>query len=249
MRRRWLSPREWKISLVVGPWPASMLLRVTAATLRRRDVGRGHVEACLARGEQVIVAFWHGQLLMMPFVYPGQAATILISQHRDGEYITRIAQWLGFSVVRGSATRGGALAFKQLVHSLRDGNHVVITPDGPRGPRQRVKSGVIELARLTGMPILPVAFGAWPRTILKSWDRFLIPHPFGRAVYVWGEPLYVPSELTKGEAEKFQQLLAERLDLLTVEADRRATARQRPFGGSTVLEPAEQPNSRTHLEG
>lgn len=168
------------------------------------------------------MTFWHGRLLMMPFLYPGQPATILISQHRDGEYITRIAERLGFRVVRGSATRGGARAFKQLIHALRDGSNVAITPDGPKGPRQRAKSGVIELARLSGMPILPVAFGAWPRTILKSWDQFLVPCPFGRGVYVWGEPIYVPGNADTAAVEKFQSLLAERLDALVAEADTRA---------------------------
>ncbi|HSD50242.1 MAG TPA: lysophospholipid acyltransferase family protein [Candidatus Methylomirabilis sp.] len=219
MSKRWFSPGDWHITLLLVPWLASLLLRAVAATLRRTDIGREHVDECLGRGERAIVAFWHGRLLMMPFAYPGQPVTLLISQHRDGEYITRVARWLGFRVVRGSATRGGAVAFKQLIQALRDGWHVVITPDGPKGPRQQVKSGIIELARLTGMPILPVAFGAWPRTMVKSWDHFLVPHPFGRGIYVWGEPIYVPASADKVAVEKFQSVLADRLDALVVEAD------------------------------
>jgi lysophospholipid acyltransferase (LPLAT)-like uncharacterized protein len=210
------------VSLIVAPWIASLLLRAGAATLRRFDVGREHPGSCWDRGKPGIVAFWHGRLLMMPFGYPGQSATILISRHRDGEYITRIAERLGFTVVRGSATRGGLSAFRQLLQSLRDGSNVVITPDGPKGPRGKAKSGVIELSRLSGRPILPVAFGAWPRTILKSWDQFLIPHPFGRGVYVWGEPICVPPDADKAAVERLQLLLAERLDALVVEADKRA---------------------------
>jgi len=235
MSKRWLSFRDWNITLLVVPWLASLLLRAVAATLRRTDIGHEHVDGCLGRGERAIVAFWHGRLLMMPFAYHGQPVTLLISQHRDGEYITRVARWLGFSVVRGSATRGGAVAFKQLIQVLRDGRHVGITPDGPKGPRQQVKSGVIELARLTGMPILPVTFGAWPRTILRSWDHFLVPHPFGRAVYIWGEPLYVPAVADKVAVEKFQSVLADRLDALVMEADTRAaTRRRKTFGSSSV---------------
>jgi hypothetical protein len=230
MRR--FAPRDWRITRAGVSWLASLLLRAVAATLRRTDIGRAHVDACLSRGERAIVAFWHGRLLMMPFVYPGHSASILISQHRDGEYITRVAQWLGFTVIRGSATRGGAVAFKQLIHALRDGRHVVVTPDGPKGPRQRVKPGVIELARLTGMPILPVASGAWPRTVMRSWDLFLVPHPFGRVVYAWGEPLYVPADADRAAVEKFQSLLADRLDSLVVEADALATTRRKPFGCS-----------------
>ena len=222
MSARWRSLREWKLSLTVAPWLASVVMRMGMATLRRTDLGRQYPESCWAKGERIIVAFWHGRLLMMPFGYPGHSATILISHHRDGEYITRIAERLGFTVVRGSATRGGARAFKRLLQSLRDGSNVVITPDGPKGPRQRAKSGVIELSRLSRMPILPVAFGAWPRTVLKSWDQFLIPHPLARAVYVWGEPIYVPGDADKAAVEKFQSILAERLNALVAEADTRA---------------------------
>lgn len=224
MRARWPAVRDWTISLRVAPWVASLLMRVGVAMLRRVDVGRRHPEACWAKGERIIVAFWHGRLLMMPFGYPGTPATILISQHRDGEYITRIAERLGFVVERGSATRGAGRAFRQLVHTLKEGRNVVITPDGPKGPPRRVKSGVIELSRLSGMPILPVAFGAKPAIILRSWDRFLIPAPFARGVYVWGSPLYVPPEISKTEAERFQELLAERLDTVTTAADRLAAA-------------------------
>ena len=177
-RLTWL--RNWKFSLAVVPWVVSLLMRVGAATLRRRDVNRHYADACLAKGKRAIVAFWHGRLLMMPFGYAVQSATILISQHRDGEYIARIAERLGFRVARGSATRGGARAFRELLQRLRDGSHVVITPDGPKGPRGRVKPGVIQLSRLSGMPILPVAFGAWPRTILKSWRRIYRRWPVPR---------------------------------------------------------------------
>jgi lysophospholipid acyltransferase (LPLAT)-like uncharacterized protein len=224
MRRRFCSPRDWKASLTLGPWLACWLMRLGVASLRRLDVGREHFDACVARGERIIVAFWHGRLLMMPFGYPGQSATILISQHRDGEYIGRIAKRLDFDVLRGSATRGGARAFRQLVHTLREGRHVAITPDGPKGPWRRVKSGVIELSRLSGMPVLPVGFGAFPHLTLKSWDRFLVPYPFAHAVYVWGPPLYVPRVLSKLEAQRYQQQLAEQLDAVTTEADRLAAA-------------------------
>jgi lysophospholipid acyltransferase (LPLAT)-like uncharacterized protein len=187
--------------------------------LRIAHVNRASPESCWSRGEQTIVAFWHGRLLMMPFVYPGKAAAILISQHRDGEYISRIAGVLGYHVIRGSATRGGVRAFKQMIRALKEGVNLVITPDGPKGPRGKVKSGVIELAKLTGAPIVPVTFSAARRRFLKSWDAFLLPLPFARAVYIWGEPIYVEPMATKEEVAKYQEILAERLDLLTMKAD------------------------------
>jgi lysophospholipid acyltransferase (LPLAT)-like uncharacterized protein len=211
--------REHRLVLQVVPRIAVWLMIGLYRLLRIVHVNTGYPESCLARGERVICAFWHGRLLMMPFAYPGQRVVILISQHRDGEYISRIARALGFQVIRGSATRGGVRALRQIIRALKEGLNLVITPDGPRGPRAKVKSGVIELARLTGAPIVPVSFSAVRRRFLKSWDAFLLPLPFSRAVYIWGEPIYVEPTATREEVAKYQGILAERLDLLTMEAD------------------------------
>lgn len=224
MKPWWRRPRDWRVTLAVAPWAASLLLRLWMRSLRRRDVGRDLVEACMAKGERVIAAFWHAQLLPMPFVFPPHVAAVLISQHRDGEYISRVVQRLGLPVVRGSATRGGLQAFRQLLHVLQGGGHVAITPDGPRGPVGVVKPGVIELSRLSGMPILPVAFAAEPAWRLRSWDRFLLPHPFAHALFLWGEPIRVPRECSRADVEAYQTLLAERLNSLTAEAERQLRA-------------------------
>ena len=211
--------REHRLVLQVVPRLAVWLMIGLYRLLRIVHVNTGYPESCLARGERVICAFWHGRLLMMPFAYPGQRVVILISQHRDGEYISRIARALGFQVIRGSATRGGVRALRQIIRALKEGLNLVITPDGPKGPRAKVKSGVIEIARLTGAPIVPVSFSAVRRRFLKSWDGFLLPLPFSRAVYIWGEPIYVEPMATKEEVAKYQDILGERLDLLTMKAD------------------------------
>lgn len=211
--------RESRLALRLVPWLAAGLMRCLYRLLRVTHINQAYPEDCLGRGERIIVAFWHGRLLMMPFLYPDLPRAILISQHRDGEYISRIATILGSHVIRGSATRGGVRAFKQMIRGLKEGLNLVITPDGPKGPRAKVKSGVIELARLTRAPIVPVSFSAARRRFLKSWDAFLVPLPFSRAVYMWGEPIYVDRMATKEEVAKYQELLAERLDLLTMKAD------------------------------
>lgn len=222
MSRRSRAIRDSGPLLWLVPRLAAGLLRLWVRTLRRRDVGREHVETVLATGQPVITAFWHCRLLMMPFLFPPHVATVLISQHRDGELIARIAERLGYATVRGSATRGGVQAFRELLQVLSRGGHVAITPDGPKGPAERVKPGVIELARLSGRPILPAAFGAAPARRLKSWDRFLIPLPFARGVFVWGAPLTVPPELSREAAAELQTVLERRLQAVTAEADRRA---------------------------
>lgn len=211
--------RDNRVVLRALPWLAAGLMTCLFRLLRVVHVGRSYPERCWANGERIIVVFWHGRLLMMPFVYPGKPGAILISQHRDGEYISRIATILGFEVIRGSTTRGGIAAFKQMVRAIKGRLNLVITPDGPKGPRAKVKSGVIEVAKLTGAPIVPVSFSASRRRFFKSWDAFLVPLPFARAVYIWGEPIYVAPTATKDEVAKHQEALAECLDLLTMKAD------------------------------
>ncbi len=211
--------REDRRILRIVPWLAARLMQCLFWLLRVVHVGRAYPERCWAKGERIIVVFWHGRLLMMPFVYPGKSGALLISQHRDGEYFSRIATILGFEVIRGSATRGGMRAIKQMIRAIKGGLNLVVTPDGPKGPRAKVKSGVIEVAKLTGAPIVPVSFSAARRRFLQSWDAFLVPVPFSRAVYIWGEPMYVPPTTTKDEITKHQETLEERLDLLTMKAD------------------------------
>jgi lysophospholipid acyltransferase (LPLAT)-like uncharacterized protein len=201
------------------PWLAAGLMRCLFRLLRVVHLGRAYPERCWARGERIIVVFWHGRLLMMPFVYPGRPGALLVSQHRDGEYFSRIATHLGFEVIRGSATRGGMRALKQMIRAVKGKLNLIVTPDGPKGPRAKVRPGVIEVAKLTGAPIVPVSFSASRRRILQSWDAFFVPVPFSRAVYIWGEPMYVPRTATKDEITKYQETLEERLDLLTMKAD------------------------------
>jgi lysophospholipid acyltransferase (LPLAT)-like uncharacterized protein len=136
----------------------STAIRVTRRLMRLRYDNREVMDRIRARGERVILAFWHGQLFMMPYVYPSDRIAILISQHRDGEYISRAMEWLGFTSVRGSTTSGGGMALRGLVRHFHQDFDLAITPDGPRGPRHRAQSGVVQVARLTGGPIVPVGF-------------------------------------------------------------------------------------------
>jgi len=210
------------LALWAVPRAAALLIRCVHATLRVRHLGREPLDRLQRTGKPYIHAFWHGRLLLMPFSYRGRRITILISQHRDGEYIARTMEQLGFHTTRGSTTRGGAAALRQCVRRLREGFDLGITPDGPRGPRQEVQAGVIEAARLSGAPIVPVAFGAHPGRILDTWDGFLIPWPFGRAVFRYGDPLRVPAAASSEERRELAERLQEALRRLTEEADAEA---------------------------
>ncbi|MCP9439455.1 MAG: lysophospholipid acyltransferase family protein [Nitrospira sp.] len=167
----------------LGRWAACSLLPPIAAVLVRalfrtmRCETRGHedVDALYREGRHIVLAFWHAQQLMIPMGYRGAGSHVLISQHGDGEIIARIIARFGHEAVRGSSTRGGAGALRTLIKLGRSGRDVVVTPDGPKGPRCKAKLGVIQLAKATGLPIIPLAFACSKKNSLRAgidtWSR------------------------------------------------------------------------------
>jgi len=144
------------------------------------------------RGEKVILCFWHDQMLLMNRGYRGEGIKILISSSGDGEIIARVMARFGHGTVRGSTSRGGGKAFRGLLAGSREGFDLAITPDGPKGPRHQVKAGAVRLARLSGRPIIPMSLACSRGHRFSSWDRFLLPYPFGRLVIRFGPPVFFP---------------------------------------------------------
>lgn len=157
-------------------------------------VNRQVVEHLWQKGEPVILAFWHDQLLLMVKGYFGPEARIMISPSGDGELIARTMAYFGQGAVRGSSSRGGAAALREMVKLAREPYDLVVTPDGPKGPRHEVKQGVGQLAKLTRRPVIPMAFVASAGHRFGSWDRFLLPYPFAHGVYAFGDPVIFGKE-------------------------------------------------------
>ena len=128
-------------------------------------------------------------------------------------------QRFGHGVVRGSSTRGATAALKALVRHLRQGDDAGVTPDGPKGPRAVVQPGTLLAARLAGVPIVPVSFGASRVRNLASWDRFLVPMPFSRGTFCYGQPLMVPRDASSEDMERLRTQLESDLRELTKQAD------------------------------
>lgn len=154
-----------KISNAAGialiPVIASGLMRLIAATMRISYVRFEEYRSALKQGRQHILTFWHGRLMMMPHAYRGgKGITILVSQSRDGELVSRTVRRFGIESVRGSSTRGWLGGIKGILKAAQSGRDLAITPDGPKGPRYEAQMGVIQIARRTGLPIFPLAFGA-----------------------------------------------------------------------------------------
>lgn len=170
------------------------------------------------RGERFIYAFWHQRQVFFTWSHRNVSAAVLVSKSKDGEVIARTMELSGIDAVRGSSSRGGAAAAREMVDILRSGRDVGITPDGPRGPAREVKEGAVRVAQLAGMPIVPIANSLSHRIeVAKAWDRFQVPLPFGRSVVIYGEPVRV------GDGDDLAAKAAElkaALDALTAEADR-----------------------------
>jgi lysophospholipid acyltransferase (LPLAT)-like uncharacterized protein len=192
------------------------LIRLVYATMRITVVGKDILPGFAARGEGYIGAFWHGRVLMIPFLYPGKALYILVSQHRDGEIIASILSRFGFHLVRGSSSRGGHDAMREMLRLLRNDCDLGIAVDGPRGPAEVLKPGAAQLGRLSGKGVIPISFSASCAIRCTSWDRFMLPVPFSRGVFVVGEPL----QYEKGEEmDDFRQRIESALKDVTARAD------------------------------
>ncbi len=169
-------------------WLGGVLLRGLGATWRVRVYGR---QALLDRGPQaarVVYTLWHGQMLPLVWAHR-QPTAVMISEHRDGEIIARVIGHLGFSAVRGSTSRGGARALLEAVQTLKRGDDIAITPDGPRGPQHAFAPGALLLAFRAGASVIPLVAHVNRKWQLRSWDGFEIPKPFARVTVVYGTPV------------------------------------------------------------
>lgn len=209
-----------KILLFLIPRLSCLVLRLLALTIRQEVHGAQNPGQFWDQGRPVIAAFWHQRLLMMPFLPHRGRVGMLISRHRDGELIARTVKLFGIDSIRGSTSRGGLSALREMVRVFRRGSNLAITPDGPQGPRHIAQIGAVELARQTGAPILPVTYSASRRKVFDSWDRFILPLPFSRVAYLWAPPLLVPREAGKEDLEEMRLILQSRLRQITEEADR-----------------------------
>ncbi len=196
-------------------------MRVVYFTNRWSRIRYDIAERILAANRRVVICFWHGRLLMMPFgLFGPRPFGVMISGHRDGQVIARIIRPFGIKTVSGSSSRQPAKALRNAARLCRDGSLVGITPDGPRGPRQRAAAGAVMLAELADAVLLPVSYATSRRRTLDSWDRFLLPLPFGRGVFVIGQEIAVPADLDSTGRETLRRTLEDALNAVNNEADR-----------------------------
>jgi len=169
------------------------------------------------RGEPVIFVFWHGQLLPLIHYHRNEGIVVLVSDHSDGEYVTRVILRHGFGAARGSSTRGGVKGMKGILRAVRAGRDLAFTPDGPKGPRHVFKWGALTAAQLSGAPVIPVAVGADRAWYLNSWDRFMIPKPLSSLRIRYAPPRWVHRDSSEEELRRIAADLEKELRDLTLE--------------------------------
>jgi lysophospholipid acyltransferase (LPLAT)-like uncharacterized protein len=200
----------------------ALVIRVLGFTWRIRFEEEGQLERARAVSPQVIFVFWHGRLLPLSFTHRNRRIHVLASEHTDGEMLGQTIRRLGFGHVRGSSTRGGSRALRELVETVRAGFDLGVTVDGPKGPRGVVKPGVVEVARQTGAAIVPITTASSRRRVFSSWDAFELPAPFARVVVRYGEPVRVGAEADRDALETRRRDVEGELARITQEADRSA---------------------------
>jgi lysophospholipid acyltransferase (LPLAT)-like uncharacterized protein len=179
------------------------------------------------RRRRCIYAIWHDSIPSI--LYLRTRIDALISHHSDGELITQTCRFLNVGVVRGSSTRGGSAALMKMIESARD-RHLLVTPDGPRGPRHVIRPGLAYLSSLTGLPIVLIAVGYQRAWRLNTWDRLALPRPWSTTCGILSEPIYAPADLRPEELTDYCGRIERRFIQLTAAAERWAETGQRPGG-------------------
>jgi lysophospholipid acyltransferase (LPLAT)-like uncharacterized protein len=174
--------KELKYFLLLRIFPPliAFILVCLKSTLHIVRVNSEPVRQGWEKGENFIFCFWHGRLLMMPFAYGRRESKVLISRHRDGEFIKRIVSFFHIGAVRGSFRKGSVSSIREMLGDLKRGINIAITPDGPKGPRYVVKEGIIELARITGKSIIPITYGAGKKKLFLPGTALSSPTLFPR---------------------------------------------------------------------
>ncbi len=214
--------------MAVIPPLAYYLIKFVGVTQRVRYIGLENIRRVFREQGNAIIAFWHNRIFGIPYNYRrlfGKKKIVtLSSRSRDGEYSTRIQQQFGGETIRGSSSQGGPEALKKLVREIQSGKDCAITPDGPRGPKYSVHEGAVAVARLAGVPIVPVSYDCTRKRILKSWDSFIVPLPFGQMVFVFGNPIYTERNDRKLSTEELRSALKDELMRITILSEKETEA-------------------------
>jgi lysophospholipid acyltransferase (LPLAT)-like uncharacterized protein len=204
----------------VLPYILFVILYLIGKTLRVQIINRDVESQLEKQGKAIIYTFWHGRMLYFPYLYRfSNKSTILTSPSEDGEIVARTAKIFGFSSIRGSSFKKGGSALLKMTRSIKKGKAVTVVGDGSRGPLYKVQEGIINLAYLTGAPILPVVYGVKNKIQLNTWDQFIIPLPFSKIKVMYGDPVYVDKKTEEKKSKSKLEELEIKLKEITQAVD------------------------------
>lgn len=195
---------RYKIGVRVIPFVVYWLMRCWFKTCRTTIHGYKGYQELLDSGEGTILSCWHYSIAFHFYTQRKDRGVAMVSASRDGEYIARLAGHYGFDTVRGSSNSQGMSALKKLLRKVKEGNNAAIVADGSQGPPLKLQAGAILLASRTGRPILPIVWSGDRYIAFDSWDRMILPKPFSRVEYFYGDPFYVPAKIGQEELEKYR---------------------------------------------
>src|SRR6185503_8399007 len=195
-------PRSPTVLHRLAGWVGSLYLHLVGATSYIQKLDDPGYLACRRDKKSLIFALWHNTQVFLAYAHRGEHAAVMVSQSKDGEYIAQVMERLKLHPVRGSTSRGGGAALREMIHLVQDGGQVGFTPDGPKGPLQTIHGGVVEAARATGRPIVPTSISSRRKIVFKkSWDQFFVPLPFSHIAVAHGKPLFIADDMPLEEAK------------------------------------------------
>ncbi|MBN2321173.1 MAG: lysophospholipid acyltransferase family protein [Acidobacteria bacterium] len=189
------------------------------STLRWKVEGWRNLEEIHNNGKRFIGVFWHNRIFMTSYFFRNRNIVAMISQNRDGEYISRVSRRLGFGAARGSSSRGGRGAVVEILRALKAHRDVFFTLDGPRGPRYIAKPGAAFVAGKSGCPILPFTISVEKKWVMHSWDGFIVPKPFSHAMVLFGTAIDVDANADTTEMERVREEIQHSMNSLCHQAD------------------------------
>lgn len=199
----------------VLPYFLAKAIKTIGRTIRLKIINEEVYLNLKRDNKKLIYTTWHNRLFFVPYYIKDRNIHILVSESRDGKYLSNTFKYLNFYPIEGSSTRGGLKAAIKMIRMLKKGFDGGITPDGPQGPKYFLKRGVIDIAQKTGHTILPITYGVAKKWQLGTWDSFIIPFPFTRGVLIYGQPFEVGRELSEEEIEEERVKVEKELQRIT----------------------------------
>ncbi|MEG3619008.1 lysophospholipid acyltransferase family protein [Magnetovibrio sp. PR-2] len=209
------------------PWAQSAIsalaagyMRFVRLTSKWEHRGLENVEGLVENETPMLISFWHGRLIPSLFGWPyASTLHILSTPHRDGQIAAKAYNRFGIKTIWGSTKKGGTEAVRNIIKVLKSGGVVALTPDGPKGPRQRMQQSSVDIARMTGAKLVPFGISATKLKWRNSWDCMVIPKPFSHYIIIFGEPMEIPRKASKEEYETLRQEFENRMNALQLEVD------------------------------